>query len=100
VRLVAPRSFDVGDLARRYDGNVRWVKVGPLKRANGGNEFWLNFDIMPAQVAQIPLKVDNGRFVVDYSTGYVPPATVHSQLQSASYTIQQGQHGMIACVLA
>lgn len=100
VRLGAPRGFDIGRVPRQDDPNRRWVSAGPLKRANGGNEFWLNFDIDPAYVARIPLKVDNGTFIVDFSQGYALPPAAHAPLPTARYTLQQGQDGIICCPLA
>ncbi|MGZ9712542.1 hypothetical protein ACXX82_17235 [Glaciimonas sp. GNP009] len=100
VRLGTPANFNIGDLAKRNNKQVLWTKVGPLKKTNGGNEFWLNFDIVAAQVAEIPLTVMNNKFVVDPSKNYTTPPQKYPPLKSADYKVTKGAHGMIDCVLA
>lgn len=99
VRLCVPANFDLAHRAKHDREQVRWTRVKPLRKTNGGNEFFLNFDIVSAQVAEIPLKVINDKFVVDRSNGYTLPPPKHTPLQPATYKVTQDHLGTVECVL-
>lgn len=99
VRLGTPVNFDIGSLANHRDEAVRSTEIGPLKKANGGNEFTLKFDIEQAQVAEIPMTIMNGKFVIDTNANYRTPSAIYPKLQSATYTVTVGHHGMIECLI-
>lgn len=100
VRLILPSPFDISSGAQSHGQVTLWVKVGPLKKANGASEFWLNFDIHPHQVANIPLAIVHGKFVVDPTARYVKPAPQHMPMVAATYTVHQNTNGHVSCILS